>query len=276
VIQSSLTHSERASGTSSEPPVPRPVVDPIARGVRGLHVGIIMDGNGRWARRRGLPRTAGHRAGTPAVRRIVAAAPRHGIAVLTLYAFSSDNWRRPPLEVAHLMRLFRAHLRSESDRCVEEGVRVSIIGRRDRLPAKLVFEIEGVEGRTRAGQTLHLQIAIDYSSRDAILRAAEAAVVAAAEGGPALSRETFPHLVARALNAAEPIPDVDLVIRTGGESRLSDFLLWESAYAELVFTPCLWPDFEEAHLADAMKQFHGRERRFGALPEPRAHLARKG
>jgi len=241
-----------------------------SEGSRGLHVGIIMDGNGRWAQQRGLPRSAGHRAGVPAVRRTVAAAPRHGIGMLTLYAFSSDNWRRPPREVAHLMRLFRAHLRSEADRCAEQGVRVTVIGRRDRLPPVLVTEMEAAESRTRDGQTLHLQLAVDYSSRDAILRAASDALEVG-ELNP--SRERLGHLISGGVHASGPIPDVDLVLRTGGEQRLSDFLLWESAYAELVFTPCLWPDFDEAHLAAAMAQFRERKRRYGGLPAERTRSA---
>ena len=238
-----------------------------------LHVGIIMDGNGRWAQRRGLPRSAGHRAGIPAVQRSVTAAPRHGIGTLTLYAFSSDNWRRPPLEVAHLIRLFRSHLRSEADRCSDQGVRISVIGRRDRLPAPLVAEIEAAEARTRGGGTLHLQLAVDYSSRDAILKAASHAM-GSGESDP--SRESLGHLISRGVHATGTIPDVDLVIRTGGEQRLSDFLLWESAYAELYFTPCLWPDFDEVELAAAMSRFQERERRFGGVPTERTQSAGEG
>ncbi|MEX2500495.1 MAG: di-trans,poly-cis-decaprenylcistransferase [Wenzhouxiangellaceae bacterium] len=231
------------------------------KGSDRLHVGIIMDGNGRWAVHRGLPRAAGHRAGAAAVRRAVAAAPKFGIGVLTLYAFSADNWQRPAPEVRHLMRLLRAHLRSEADRCAEEGVRVSVIGRRDRLPAGLVAEIESAEARTRGGRTLHLQVAIDYSSRDAIVSAARLA-----ETGETINdRERFRHLISRALHADSSIPDADLIIRTGGEQRLSDFLLWESAYAELVFLPCLWPDFDQARLASAMECFSRRQRRYGGL-----------
>lgn len=247
-----------------------------------------MDGNGRWARQRGLPRTAGHRAGVPAVRRTVEAAPRYGIGTLTLYAFSQDNWRRPPLEVKHLMGLFRSYLRSETDRCVAEGVRVSVIGRRDRISAALRAEVESAEARTREGRTLHLQLAIDYSSRDAILQAAAAAGAEAGGGGrearspsseptsPLPSRLDFQHLLARVLSLPEPMPEVDLVIRTGGECRLSDFLLWESAYAELVFMPCLWPDFDGDRLAEAMAQFSRRERRFGRVPAPHAPSAAEG
>jgi undecaprenyl diphosphate synthase len=190
----------------------------------------------------------------------VEAAPRHGIRVLTLYAFSADNWRRPPLEVRSLMRLFRSHLAREEDRCVREGVRVSVIGRRDRLSPSLVKAIESIEFRTRAGRTLHLQLAIDYSSRDAILEAAKRCRV-----DPTPTRERFGRLQGLALNAEDGIADVDLLIRTGGEQRLSDFLLWESAYAELVFLPCSWPDFDEGHLQAAVREYATRERRFGGL-----------
>lgn len=232
---------------------------------RGLHVAIIMDGNGRWARRRGLPRRDGHRAGAAAVTRTVKSAPEYGIGTLTLYAFSSDNWRRPPSEVGHLMRLFHAHLKSEAERCVENGVRVNVIGRRDRLSAALTSEIESLEARTHGGETLHVLLAIDYSSRDAIVEAASHAEPTNASR----TRDSFRARVARALHAPGGIPDVDLLIRTGGERRLSDFLLWESAYAELVFTACLWPDFTASQLASAMHEYSRRDRRYGGLsPTP--------
>lgn len=227
---------------------------------RGPHVAIIMDGNGRWARERGRPRLEGHRAGAGAVRRTVAAAPERGIATLTLFAFSSDNWRRPPGEVSHLMRLLRRHLRSEAGRCVREGVRVSVIGRRDRLGPDLVEAIEEIEARTRGGSRLDVRFAVDYSARDAIL-----AATGLHRGGAAPSREDFDQLLARAVNARAPTPPVDLLIRTGGERRLSDFLLWECAYAELVFMPCLWPDFDEGALDSALREYRRRERRFGGL-----------
>lgn len=274
MLPSTLTSSDRASPLGPEPGAAHADADRGPEGPECLHVGIIMDGNGRWARRRGLPRSAGHRAGVPAVRRTVAAAPRHGIRVLTLYAFSSDNWRRPPLEVAHLMRLLRTHLRTEAERCADEGVRVSVIGRRDRIPAALVAEIEAAEARTRAGRTLHLQLAVDYSSRDAMLRAAQRVRDEGATAPPCLER--FASLVSREVHAKERIPDVDLVIRTGGEQRLSDFLLWESAYAELVFLPCPWPDFDEDQLAAAMEQFGRRERRYGGLQAERIRSAGEG
>lgn len=227
----------------------------------GLHVAAIMDGNGRWATARGLPRVAGHRAGARTVRRVVEAAPEVGIGTLTLYAFSSDNWQRPPREVSALMRLFRGYLASETARLVESGVRLSVIGRRDRLPGVLARAIAGAEEATAAGSRLHLRLAIDYSARDAIVRAA-----ALARGG-ATDRDAFAALLAGADGAGEPAPDVDLLIRSGGEQRLSDFLLWECAYAELYFTPRMWPDFDAAALAEAVSEFHRRERRFGRVPE---------
>jgi len=236
---------------------------------RGLHVAIIMDGNGRWARKRRRPRQAGHLAGAAAVRRAVEAAPGLGITTLTLYAFSSDNWRRPQAEVDHLMQLFQGYLRSESGHCVESGVRLSVIGRRDRLPTGLGDAIEDAESRTSSGTRLHLRIAIDYSARDALMAAAASMRVS----GPP-SRDLFSAALARAMNAPPGSEDVDLLIRTGGERRLSDFLLWESAYAELVFTEKAWPDFTAQDLESAVREYSTRDRRFGGLA-PRAH-ARPG
>jgi undecaprenyl diphosphate synthase len=221
-----------------------------------LHAAIIMDGNGRWASSRGLPRVAGHKAGAEALRRAVEASPDLGISTLTVYAFSSDNWRRPQPEVSALMKLFHSYLRREQMRCIEKGVRVSVIGRRDRLPRLLLPVIEECETATKHGKKLHLRLAVDYSSRDAILAAAQA-----------LKGKTTREAFTKALAAQ----DVDLLIRTGGEQRLSDFLLWECAYAELVFTPVMWPEFTASDLASAVGEFHSRERRFGALP--RAALA---
>jgi len=209
-----------------------------------------MDGNGRWATKRGLPRIAGHRAGAEAVRRVVEASPELGIATLTLYAFSSDNWRRPPSEVSALMGLFERYLGKEAERCRREGVRLSVIGRRDRLPPMLLPSIERIERVTGAGRSLHLRLAVDYSSRAAILDAVR-------QLGPQASREDLDASLG---------PDVDLLIRTGGEQRISDFLLWESAYAELVFTPKMWPDFQAADLKAAVAEFASRERRFGTVP----------
>ena len=204
-----------------------------------FHVAIVMDGNGRWARRRGLPRSAGHRAGAEAVRRVVKVAPGCGITDLTLYAFSSDNWSRPAAEVTTLMRLFARHLRTETAELAAQGVKLSVVGRRDRLPRSLVSAIAAAEGGTAQGTRLTLRIAVDYSGREAI-------------------------------RAGALLPDVDLLIRTGGEQRLSDFLLWECAYAELWFTERMWPDFGASNLAAAIHEFHSRDRRFGGLPTQEA------
>jgi undecaprenyl diphosphate synthase len=208
-----------------------------------LHVAIIMDGNGRWARERGRQRRAGHRAGAQAVRRVVECAPSQGIDVLTLFAFSADNWQRPAGEVSGLMRLFEAYLRGETARCAAEGVRVSVIGRRDRLGPRLVAAIEAAEAGTIEGTRLHLNLAVDYSSR-------------------------------HAMSVGERHPDVDLLIRTGGEQRLSDFLLWECAYAELIFSERMWPEFDADDLAAALVEFRSRDRRFGRIDEPPAAQGR--
>jgi undecaprenyl diphosphate synthase len=222
-----------------------------------LHVAIIMDGNGRWAARRSLPRTAGHRAGADAVRRVVEAAPALGITTLTLFAFSSDNWRRPRDEVSALMSLLRRYLQAELTRLIDNDVRLTVIGRRDRLPAGLGNAIADAERRSAAGTRLDLRIAIDYSARDAIANAAAAWRL---ERPP--SREEFSRLLA---GAGSAILDVDLLIRTSGEKRLSDFLLWETAYAEFCFVDTLWPDFGADDLRLALADFHRRERRFGGL-----------
>jgi len=227
----------------------------------GLHVAIVMDGNGRWAEAQGLPRAAGHREGARAVRRIVEAAPDLGVSTLTLYAFSADNWRRPNDEVTWLMRLFRTYLRSERRNLSSNGVRLSVIGRRDRLSDTLRSEIDTTERATLSGERLWLRVAVDYSSRDAILRAAQLA-------GPDIDRTRFERLITL-VDHGPPVAPVDLFIRSGGERRLSDFLLWECAYAELHFTPRLWPDFGSADLAAALQDFHSRERRFGGLSSPR-------
>ncbi|KQP41087.1 UDP pyrophosphate synthase [Methylobacterium sp. Leaf104] len=227
-----------------------------------LHVGIIMDGNGRWATERGSPRVAGHRAGVAATRRVVAAAAGAGIGTLTLYAFSSDNWRRPPDEVTGMMELLRHYLQTEAAHLARAGIRLSVIGRRDRLPAGLAEAMGRAEHLTSAGNGLHLRIAIDYSGRAAILAAAGALAGTSTEPGSP-SAAAFGRAV-----SGEPIPDVDLVIRTSGEQRLSDFLLWESAYAELHFTSTHWPDFGPEDLAAALRAFSGRTRRFGGLAAP--------
>jgi undecaprenyl diphosphate synthase len=200
-----------------------------------FHVAIIMDGNGRWASARGLPRLAGHAQGAEALRRTVEAAPSLGVTDLTVYAFSSDNWSRPPAEVAGLMRLLAARLPGETRHCLANGVRVTAIGRRDRLPAAVLREVDAIERATEGQPGLRLRVALDYSSRDRI-------------------------------GHGDLVPDVDLLIRTAGEQRLSDFLLWECAYAEFHFTPTLWPDFGRADLAAAVADFQRRQRKFGGLP----------
>ena len=216
------------------------------------HTAIIMDGNGRWAEARGLPRPSGHREGALAVRRTVEAARAIGLRLLTLYAFSSDNWRRPRPEVSGLFALLSSYLRDEAERLRERGIRLTAIGRRDRLPASLVAGIEAAEAATAGGRDLHLRIAVDYSSREAIARAARRL--------PSRS-QALSHDLGRILDT----PDVDLLIRTGGEQRLSDFLLWEAAYAELVFLQVAWPEFARNDLEGALAEFARRQRRFGRI-----------
>jgi undecaprenyl diphosphate synthase len=229
-----------------------------------LHAAIIMDGNGRWAMGRGLPRIAGHSAGAEVLRRIVEAAPDCGIGVLTVYAFSSDNWKRPQVEVDALMGLLARYLSNETPRCVANGVRMSIIGRRDRLPGSLRESIDEAERETRQCDLLHLRLAIDYSARDAIVSASNKAASAGAanrsSASERITREHFEEL----LGETRP---VDILIRTGGEQRLSDFLLWECAYAELIFTKRMWPDFSPFDLQKAIQQYCRRERRFGGIPQ---------
>jgi undecaprenyl diphosphate synthase len=234
----------------------------------GLHVAIIMDGNGRWAARRNLTRVAGHRAGVAAVRRIVQHAPNVGIRCLTLYAFSSDNWRRPAAEVRSIFWLLRAFLRLERERLRQAGARLEVIGRRDRIPRLLLREIDQAISATAEGPNLLLRVAIDYSSRDAILRAASNGHL---HGHSAEQRQEMVHQELSGKSG-----EVDLLIRTGGEKRLSDFLLWECAYAELWFTDRMWPEFETNDLDTALQDFRRRERRFGGVPEPSAALSLSG
>jgi undecaprenyl diphosphate synthase len=228
--------SESVSSTSRAPAGP------------GIHVAIIMDGNGRWATCRGLPRAVGHRAGAKAVRRTVESAPDLGIGALTLYAFSSDNWQRPVAEVSALMALLSRYLQREAPRLAANGVRLQVVGRRDRLPPAVLADIDAAEARTASGQRMVLRVAVDYSGRDSIRRALAAS------------------------DQSGLLPDVDLLIRTGREKRLSDFLLWECAYAELWFTDVLWPDFGVADLRAAVDDFRGRNRRFGAIDPARAQV----
>jgi undecaprenyl diphosphate synthase len=219
-----------------------------------------MDGNGRWALARGMPREQGHVAGATAVRRTVESAPALGITTLTLYSFSSDNWRRPRGEVDNLMSLFQKYLDAECAHLTDRGVRFNVIGRRDRIPGSLRRSIAYVEERTSEGTALHLRLAIDYSARDALLAAAGRVAK-----GISPTREAFERSLCEAIHAPGGTRDVDLLIRTGGEQRLSDFLLWESAYAELYFTDVPWPEFSAADLAAAVQAFAARERRYGGI-----------
>jgi undecaprenyl diphosphate synthase len=230
-----------------------------------LHVAILLDGNGRWAAAHGLPRSEGHRAGVDAVRRVVEAAPALGIGTLTLYAFSSHNWARPTGEVASLLSLLEDYLRADAAVYAAKGVRLRVIGRRDRIPRSLAGAIESAERITAAGRALELRIALDYSSRDAILRAS-CWMLSSLE----VSEREFSRRLGQVTHGGSAAPDVDLLIRTGGERRMSDFMLWECAWAELLFTPRMWPEFDAADLAAAVEDFLGRERRFGRVPETAA------
>jgi len=225
-----------------------------------MHVAIIMDGNGRWANQRGLPRTAGHIEGAKAARAAVEVAARAGVDTLTLYAFSAANWNRPPAEIAALMHLFGQYLFTETRRCIEQSIRLNVIGRRDRLSASLLRSIDQSERSTTAGSGMHLRIALDYSSQYSIVEAARRA-----ERGAQLTTEDFVRLLHDADHCAYPAGEVDLLIRSGTERRLSDFMLWECAYAELHFTDCLWPDFDEQRFHSALRDYAGRQRRYGAL-----------
>jgi undecaprenyl diphosphate synthase len=228
-----------------------------------VHVAIIMDGNGRWARARGLPRTEGHRQGAKAVRRAVEGASELGIRYLTIFGFSSENWKRPSAEVDDLMGLLRLYLRREIAELHDRGVRLRIIGERGRFSADIVALIENAERLTKANQTLHLTVALSYGGRGEIANAARRLAERALAGrlDPAAIEETT---VAAELATSE-LPDPDVVIRTSGEKRLSNFLLWQSAYAELVFLDTLWPDFTKADLEAAIREYHRRERRYGAV-----------
>ena len=227
---------------------------------RSLHVAIISDGNGRWATSRGLPRSAGHRAGAQTARRIIAAAPGLGIHTLTLFALSSANWKRPPSEVAGILRLLHEYLLAETSNCIAEGVRLSIIGRRDRMPTTLRDTVADSEAATANGTRLHLRLAVDYSAREAIFHAACRFYKVTK-----LSPDSFSDVLSEVLRGGST--DVDLLIRTGGEQRLSDFLLWECAFAEFVFLAKRWPDFTAADLESAVQEFGHRERTRGTLPD---------
>jgi undecaprenyl diphosphate synthase len=221
-----------------------------------------MDGNGRWATQRCLPRTAGHRAGAKVVDTVVAAAARRGIDTLTLYAFSSDNWNRPTGEVNALFTLLRRHLLTQTQRCLERSIRINVIGRRDRLGAGLRQLIERSEGATAHCSGMHLRIAIDYSAQHSLLETCRRLRL-----DPDVDKSRFAERLAEVDHAAVTTPNVDLLIRTGGEKRLSDFLLWECAYAELHFVESLWPDFGEPAFEEALAEYARRDRRFGRVTE---------
>lgn len=226
-----------------------------------MHVAIIMDGNGRWARQRGLPRTAGHRAGADAVDRAVTAAAQHGIDVLTLYAFSCANWHRPSAEVHSLFRLFRRYLEEQTQRCLEQSIRLNIIGRRDRLDGQLLALIQRSEQATAHCTRMILRIAIDYSAQWSLMHASHAS-----RELEYIEHDAFARQLA-AVNHAIPVGEVDLLIRTGGEKRMSDFMLWECAYAELHFMSRMWPDFDAEDFESALGDFSRRDRRFGRIDE---------
>ena len=227
------------------------------------HVAIIMDGNGRWARKRHLPREAGHVAGVQAVREVVRAAVDLGLENLTLFAFSSENWKRPKTEVGALMALFRRFFRNDMNELVERGSRVRIIGHRGRVAGDIQEMIEDAESRTAGNKGLNLTFAFDYGGQEEIANAARELARAAAEGR--LDPETITTELFATRLFTSALPEPDLVIRTSGEHRLSNFLLWQSAYAELLFLDTLWPDFGRDALIEALQRFTARDRRFGAL-----------
>lgn len=241
-------------------PVPQPDLQRNSPPMRPIHVAIISDGNGRWATSRGLPRSAGHRAGAQSARSVIEAAPRLGIHTLTLFALSAANWKRPPSEVSGILRILHEYLLTETSHCIDEGIRISIIGRRDRVPATLRQAIIDSEAATAHGTRLHLRLAVDYSARNAIYNAA-CRFYKVTE----LSQESFSAVLSEVLRGGST--DVDLLIRTGGEQRLSDFLLWECAFAEFVFLSKRWPDFTVDDLQAAVHEFSHRERTRGALPD---------
>lgn len=241
--------------------IPRPPERAVATAMaHPFHVAIICDGNGRWATTRGLARASGHRAGAEAAKNTIRCAPHLGIHTLTLFALSSSNWKRPAAEVNAILNLMHEYLESEKERCLDEGVRLSIIGRRDRFPLELREAILEAEALTSKGMRMHLRLAVDYSARHSLFQAASKFYKATS-----LSPESFGDVLAEVQRGGST--DVDLLIRTGGEQRLSDFLLWECAFAELIFLDKRWPDFTPVDLRNAVMEFRMRERTRGALPQ---------
>jgi undecaprenyl diphosphate synthase len=227
-----------------------------------MHVAIIMDGNGRWATQRGKPRSFGHRAGAKSVDAVVETAARMGIATLTLYAFSAANWQRPSAEVNALMSLFRRYLGTRTRQCLSESIRINVIGRRDRLQPELLEAVEHAEWATASCSRMDLRIAIDYSSQRSLAEAGRHHA-----GHDRSGLQSFAQSLAAIDHSPKGAPEVDLLIRTGGEQRLSDFMLWESAYAELYFTECPWPDFGRVQFEHALAEFARRRRTFGNVPD---------
>jgi len=240
---------EAALSLGSKPPPP-------------AHVAIIMDGNGRWAKARGLPRIAGHQQGAEVVRETVAHCRELGVGYLTLYAFSSENWKRPVSEIDDLMGLLRIYLRRELRKLAEASIRMRFIGNRERLPDDIIALVDEAERATRDNGALTLVVALNYGGRGEIVEAARR-LAKAVEAGEITADDIDEALFAARLFTTG-IPDPDLLIRTSGEQRLSNFLLWQTAYTELVFTPVMWPDFTRDHLEAAISEFHRRERRYGA------------
>ena len=229
------------------------------------HVAIIMDGNGRWAKARGLPRVMGHRKGAEAVRRAIEAAGECGVSYLTLFGFSSENWNRPEQEVGELMRLFRYYLQSETADLHAKGVKICVIGDRTKFNKETVKLIEFAENQTKSNGTLTLVLALSYGGRQEITAAVRAIATEAVRGG--IDLDDINEALVSDYLLTRDIPDPDLLIRTSGEQRISNFLLWQAAYTELVFIDCLWPDFKEADLRAAIEVFHSRERRYGLAVE---------
>jgi undecaprenyl diphosphate synthase len=236
---------------------------PLVGRVKGLHVAIIMDGNGRWAKQRGLPRALGHRAGVAALRRTVEGAPALGIERLTVFGFSTENWSRPPREISELMGLLKAYFASDLARLERDGVKVKIVGRRSGLEPDILDIVEKAEAKTSGNGRFHLQVAFNYGGRADIVDAARRFALAV-ERGEARADQLDEGVFEAALSTS-PAPAPDLIIRTSGEQRLSNFLLWECAYAELVFQDVYWPDYGPEHLSAAITDFHSRERRYGGV-----------